>query len=94
VKEATRKLEGATVAAKNELLFSQGINFNEVPTWQRRGTGIYFERFEKEGFNPKTGHAVKAMRRRITINDELPMKERYASFVEALLRDRPEGVDG
>jgi tRNA(His) guanylyltransferase len=30
----------STVGSKNELLFLRGINFNEVPLWQRRGTGI------------------------------------------------------
>jgi len=88
VKDATRSLEGTTVSAKNELLFSHGINFNEVPAWQRRGTGIYWERFEKEGFNPKTGKAVMAARRRITVNEELPMKERYAAFIEGLVEAR------
>ena len=41
--EATKALEGKTVADKNELLFRRGINFNDLPPWQRRGTGIYWE---------------------------------------------------
>jgi len=100
VKDATRSLEGATVSAKNELLFSHGVNFNEVPLWQRRGTGIYWEQFEKAGFNPKTGKAVRATRRRIVVNEELPMKERYAAFVEALVGEHgeddttPSGANG
>jgi tRNA(His) 5'-end guanylyltransferase len=90
VREATRSLEGATVSMKNEILFSNGINFNEVPLWQRRGTGIYWEQFEKEGFNPKTKKAVKAVRRRLTVNEALPMKERYGEFIEALLGEPAE----
>jgi tRNA(His) 5'-end guanylyltransferase len=87
VKEATRRLEHATVAAKNELLFAHGINFNDVPTWQRRGTGVYWEKFEKDGFNPKTRATVKTTRRRIVVNDELPMKDKYSLFVRQFASD-------
>jgi tRNA(His) guanylyltransferase len=83
VRAATAALEGATVAAKNELLFARGVNFNAVPAWQRRGTGVSWETYEKEGVNPKTGKTVKAMRRRIKADEELPMKEAYARFVRA-----------
>lgn len=81
VREATAALERATVADKNELLFARGINFNDVPAWQRRGTGIYWEEFEKDGFNPKSGKPVKAVRRRVKVDDALPMKAAYARYV-------------
>jgi tRNA(His) 5'-end guanylyltransferase len=84
-REATRRLEGATVAAKNELLFSHGINFNTTPHWQRRGTGLYWGTFEKDGFNPKTGNIVKTTRRRIVVNEELPTREEYGSFIKGLV---------
>ena len=32
-----------------------GINFNELPAWQRRGTGLYWERYERDAVNPRTG---------------------------------------
>jgi tRNA(His) 5'-end guanylyltransferase len=83
---ATAMLEGASVAEKNEILFAHGINFHAVPAWQRRGTGIYWEPYEKDGHNPKTGQAVKATRRRIKANDALPMKEAYARFVRGAIR--------
>ena len=35
--EATEFLVGLTVADKNELLFQEGINFNDLPAWQKRG---------------------------------------------------------
>jgi tRNA(His) guanylyltransferase len=60
---------------QNELLFQHGINFNQLPLWQRRGIGLYWEKYIKEGFNPKTGEAVTATRRRIKVDEELPMKE-------------------
>jgi len=39
--DVTRYLEGKTVAEKNELLFSRGINYNDLPAWQKRGIGLY-----------------------------------------------------
>lgn len=36
VGQATSTLEGMSVAAKNELLFQHGINFNDLPRWQKR----------------------------------------------------------
>src|SRR5688572_3636404 len=48
VEEATTALHSQSVAYKNELLFQNGINFNDVPTWQKRGTGVYWETFQKE----------------------------------------------
>lgn len=68
------------VVEKNELPFQHGINFNEVPCWQRRGTGIWWEAYSKEGFNPKTGLAVQATRRRLHVEANLPMKEEYAQL--------------
>jgi tRNA(His) 5'-end guanylyltransferase len=48
VSQATSTLRGMPVAAKNELLFERGININDVPAWQRRGIGLYWQTYEKE----------------------------------------------
>ncbi|MGL4422617.1 MAG: tRNA(His) guanylyltransferase Thg1 family protein, partial [Gemmataceae bacterium] len=40
--QATRFLAGLSVADKNELLFQSGTNFNELPAWQKRGSGFYW----------------------------------------------------
>lgn len=37
VAEATNALDGRSVAFKNELLFQNGINFDKLPNWQKRG---------------------------------------------------------
>lgn len=39
--EANAVLEGQSVAFKNEFLFQHGINYNDLPSWQKRGTGLY-----------------------------------------------------
>ena len=85
VGEATSTLEGKSIAFKNELLFQYGINFNDLPTWQRRGVGLYWEEYEKEGYNPIENKIVVAKRRRIKVDEELPMKEAYGDFVLSLM---------
>ncbi len=83
--EATAALKNKTVAWKNELLFRHGINFNDLPAWQRRGVGLYWETYGKEGFNPILGRKVTAERRRIKADEHLPAKEAYSEFIQRLL---------
>jgi tRNA(His) guanylyltransferase len=89
VGEATAMLEGKANEFKHELLFQHGINFTELPLWQRRGTGLYWESYDHPGFNPKTGEAVTAARRRIRVDEELEMKDAYGAFLRNILV-RPE----
>ena len=58
VKDATEILEGKSVSFKNELLFSRGINFDKLPSWQKRGIGVYWGDVEKTGYNPITKQEV------------------------------------
>ncbi len=81
VPEATHELEGKSTAFKNELLFKHGINFNDISLWQRRGVGLYWERYEKEGFNPITQKTEVTTRRCVRTDQELPMKEAYADML-------------
>ena len=81
--EATRQLRGVSVAERNELLFQAGINFNDVPAWQKRGIGVVWEDEEHVGADPRTGAAVHSMRRRVAVKMELPMKSEF----DALVRD-------
>ena len=53
-RQATKALDKLSVAQKNELLWQRGINFNDLPLWQRRGVGIYWESYQKTGTNPLT----------------------------------------
>lgn len=82
---ATGTLSGMSVAEKNELLFQNGINFNEVPNWQKRGIGLYWEEYEKSCININTGEESFCTRKRIKIDYELPMKDEYAEFIEKIL---------
>ena len=38
--EATKRLRGVSVSGRNELLFSRGRNFADLPAWQRRGSAV------------------------------------------------------
>jgi tRNA(His) guanylyltransferase len=79
--EATKKIEGMSIADKNELLFQYGINFSELPNWQKRGIGVYWKDLKKEGFNPKTNEKVLVDRRELFVDLELPMRDNYNQFI-------------
>src|SRR5439155_1085877 len=85
VGEATAALKGLSVPGKNELLFRNGINFNDLPAWQKRGSGLYWEWYDRPAENPVTGEKVVARRRRIRHDLELPLKDDYSAFLRNLL---------
>lgn len=89
---ATEKLDRLSVSDKNELLYQQAkINFNDLPNWQKRGIGLYWESYQKEAISPIGGEKVFAARRRIKVDMELPMKDDYSEFIEDLvLREHPD----
>jgi tRNA(His) guanylyltransferase len=82
--QATRALDGASTVEKNELLFQRGINFNDLPAWQRRGVGLWWETYQRPGYDPVRAMQVTATRRRITANRDLPMKDAYRSLIAQL----------
>ena len=87
VKDATEMLEGKSVSFKNELLFSRGINFDNLPSWQKRGIGVYWGDVVKTGYNPITKQEVKAIRKALTVNYELPLGTEYARYVSSFLAE-------
>jgi tRNA(His) guanylyltransferase len=83
--QATGVLDRSSTSDKNELLFEHGINFNDLPAWQRRGIGLWWEEYQRPGFDPVRNVEVVATRRRIAVERELPMKEAYRRLVEGLV---------
>ncbi|HEY7067286.1 MAG TPA: tRNA(His) guanylyltransferase Thg1 family protein [Chloroflexota bacterium] len=83
--QAHAALLGKSVRAKHELLFTHGVNYNDLPTWQKRGVGIYWERYERPGYNPYAAVATVATRTRLTADLELPMRAQYDAFLRDLL---------
>jgi tRNA(His) guanylyltransferase len=90
---ANSKIEHLSTSDKNELLFQNGINFNDLPAWQKRGVGCYWETYLKEGFNPISQEQVFTERQRIKVDLELPMQEKYSDFIRNLI-EKIEVVNG
>lgn len=86
-RKASSVLKEQNVAFKNELLWQHGINYNDVPLWQKRGVGLYYQYFTKEGFNPITKEKVKIKRKMLYANQELPIREEYENLIELLIRE-------
>jgi tRNA(His) guanylyltransferase len=86
--EAMALFERKSLADKIELLHLHGINYEELPIWQRRGSGLYWETFEKVGYDPVQGHERVGIRRRVKVDEELPLKEEYGAFIQQFLDTR------
>lgn len=85
-REATSRLEGMAASGKHELLYAHGINFNDLPAWQKRGVALYWESYEKQAVNQKTGEQVVATRRRVARDKALPPKDKYRDYIDQLLQ--------
>jgi len=84
-RSATNTIAKMSTADKNELLFRYNINFNDLPSWQKRGIGIYWAEMEKAGINPITGEQVVVKRRQLYVNQELPIKDEYNCFIQKMI---------
>jgi tRNA(His) 5'-end guanylyltransferase len=76
---ATALVEGPA-QRKHDFLHERGINVAEVPAWQRRGSCIVRETYQREGYNPKTGESAQATRRRLARREDLPRGEEFRAF--------------
>jgi tRNA(His) guanylyltransferase len=82
---ATQRLKGVSVAERNELLFQNGINFNNVPTWERRGSAVRWVLQDKEGTDPRTGAVTKRHQKVLFTDHELPMKDEYDALIRGIV---------
>lgn len=86
---AQKQLDGLSVPAKNEMLFAQaGVNFNDLPRWEKRGWALRWKTITKQAVNRKTGEEVETERRQLTLDMELPMGDEFSDLVRALLLGR------
>ncbi len=83
--EAAALLQKRSPADMIELLQQYGVTYDALPSWQRRGCGLYWETFEKTGFDPIQGKERIALRRRIKVDEKLPVNEEYAQFIQRFL---------
>lgn len=82
--QATGKIEKLSQAGKNELLFQYGINYNTLPSWQKRGVGIYNKEVSKTGFNPVTQEEIGCLRNELSVEKELMIREDYRRFLRGI----------
>ncbi|GAA0883642.1 hypothetical protein GCM10009120_22400 [Sphingobacterium siyangense subsp. cladoniae] len=71
---------------KNELLHSYGINFNELPNWQKRGIGIYWKKVKSTGINPLSNEKVEVVRRQLAVDMNLPIGDAYNRYIAELIQ--------
>lgn len=83
---ATSRLDQLTTDEKRELLRSRGVDFDQLPTWQRWGTGLTWRQHEKRGRNPITGDETTALRRGIHRDENLPQGDEYAQLLRQVIR--------
>lgn len=70
--EAMQILNGLKSKKIHDILFENGINIAEVPSWQRRGVGIYKVDKMVNGYNPLSKESTKSSRRVIDSDFDLP----------------------
>lgn len=82
---ASGQLLRMKTADMHELLFRAGINFDALPSWQKRGFGTSWVEADKLARNPITGESVLAQRGLLQTELELPWKDAYDEFLRGLL---------
>lgn len=84
-RKATSLLNGLNKSQKVELLLSEGINFNTVTSWHKRGVEFYFNSYMKEGFNPLIQETTLTLRKELKENDNLIFGQDYRNFIKELV---------
>lgn len=82
---ANAALRGLSFAAKHDVLFARGVNFNDLPEWQRRGSGVRWVTLDVAGRDPRDGSATLTQRRDLVVDAQLPMKDAYGDYVRGIL---------
>ena len=85
-KTATAKLSGMSHAEKNELLFTvKNLNYNDVPSWQKRGIGLYFDSQKLQGQDSSQERTQTGTNNGPFIDFNLPMKEKFSRFIDQIV---------
>lgn len=80
-RQATSMLNGKGTKFKLDLLEQYGIDYDQVPTWHKKGIGVYFVKASRYTNNPKTGKQVLVNRNVLEVIDDLPYQQSYRSFI-------------
>lgn len=68
-----KQLENKNNSQLQEMCFQKGKNWNDCPTFQKRGRCIVKNKTMKEGVNPKTGEVFQAERSEWVVDNEIPI---------------------
>lgn len=81
VHEATVAVEQRSAIEKTEILFARGINFNDIPLWQKHGVGVYWDAV------PRGPHSQEetTTHRRIRVDKTLPRGDAFGELVTRLI---------
>ena len=72
-KEAVKMLKEKKSSNLHDILFEKGINLADLPSWQRRGVGIYKKVVLIDGYNPIENKKVSSKRKKIFVDYDLPI---------------------
>lgn len=82
-RRATAAMAGLGHTALGRRLREWGVEFDELPAWQRKGVGQRWVRVAHEGVDPRSGETIETQRRQVLVDDDLPIGEDYAAYLRA-----------
>ena len=85
--DAQKRMSGISNSEKNEIMCEHGINYNDLPFWQKRGVGMYYHNEQRQGFNPVTNEITTYTRRSLHLDMELPIGQDYSIFIATILEE-------
>lgn len=89
-----KELHGKKSAELQELCHQKGVNWNDLPTSQRRGRCIVRTTSEKKMKHPKTGEEITFQRSEWVVDSEIPIFSQDRNYInQYLITDKEAGVD-
>jgi tRNA(His) 5'-end guanylyltransferase len=84
-KYAVDFLNGKSSAQQQEILFQQGINYNNVVGWHKQGIGFYWKKEKKSGVNPTTNEKIIGERNKLHKDVTLSHGKDYEILLHKIL---------
>lgn len=77
-----KECENKNGSTLQEMCFQKGYNWNDLPTFQKRGRCIIKKKSMKEQFNPTTGERVMVERSEWVVDNDIPIFSEKRKYVE------------
>lgn len=84
---ALSRFMGLSVEEKAEYLTQRGLKINDLPSWQKRGIGIYWSIHHKWDRDSVFHDLEMTSYNRLYIDYELPIEAEYDHFIEKFLNE-------